>query len=89
MFITDNRAVDFNGLSILALDRNKSRSYVLPFNVSPGRYSMAVYDIEHNGTLLSGVVFPAFIDELFLHENSQGKISVCACNNHHHHVSSC
>ena len=44
----------------VALNREDSDHYTLPFSLPAGRYRVSVYDIEHNGTVLSGVVYPAY-----------------------------
>ena len=49
-----------NTWASLALNREDSRHYTLPFSLPAGRYRVSVYDIEHNGTVLSGVVYPAY-----------------------------
>ena len=57
--------VDFRRSFLLALDRNTSHNYTLPFDLYPGHYRVYVYDIEHDGTLNNGVGYPAVIEELF------------------------
>lgn len=77
IFITDIGAVDLKRSDFLAFDRNISHNHTLPFNLSPRRYSVIVYDIEANGTLLSGIGYPAVIDELLILENSHGTRCMC------------
>ena len=72
VFITEDGAVDFNRSVLLALDRNTSHNHTLPFNLSPGNYNVIAYDIEDNGTLFSGVGYPAVINKPLI-LNSQGK----------------
>ena len=57
--------VDFSRSFLLALDRNTSHNYTLPFDLYPGHYRVYVYDIEHDGMLLNGVGYPAVTGELF------------------------
>ncbi len=52
------------GFSFLALSRTVSLSYALPFELPPGQYGVLVYDIESDGTLFSGVGYPAVNREL-------------------------
>ncbi len=62
--------VNFTRSVTLALDRNTSLDYVLPFELFPGRrYRMFVYDIEQDGTLRNGVGYPAITEEM---QNSRG-----------------
>ena len=56
--------VDFSRSFLLALDRNTSHNYTLPFDLYPGHYRVYVYDIEHDGTLLNGVGYPAVTEDL-------------------------
>ena len=49
--------------ALVALNREASDHYTLPFHLPAGRYRVSVYDIEHNGTVLSGVVYPATVNE--------------------------
>ena len=56
VFITDEEEVDF---VILAIDRETSRDYTLPFSLFSREYRVYVYDIEQDGTLPSGVSYPA------------------------------
>ena len=64
MFIDVNGNVDFTRSVLLALDRNTSLNYTLPFNLYPGQYRVFVYDIESDGTLSNGVGYPAIMSEL-------------------------
>jgi pyruvate-formate lyase len=60
ILITNSGNVDFNKSPLLlALDRNTSLRYALPFDLYPGRYNVYVHDIEPSGTLCSGVAYPA------------------------------
>ena len=66
VFIDDNGDVDFTRSVLLALDRNSSLHYTLPFNLYPGQYRLFVYDIESDGTLSNGVGYPAVTDDYFI-----------------------
>ena len=68
-FITDSGDVDFNRSVLLALDRNASRNYTLPFGLHTGRYVTHVYDIDHDGTLLG---YPAASDDLIISGTNEG-----------------
>ena len=63
VFLTDEEEVDLTRSVLLALDVETSRDYTLPFSLSPGGYRVFVYDIEQDGTLSSGVNYPAVADE--------------------------
>ena len=64
VFMTENEEVDFTRSDLLALDRETSRDYTLPFSLSPGGYRVFVYDIEQDGTLPSGLSYPAVRSEI-------------------------
>ena len=68
VFVTDGGAVDSARSVLLALDRETSRDYTLPFSLSPGGYRVFVYDIGQDGTLPIGVSYPAVTNK----HNSQG-----------------
>ena len=74
MFVTDGGAVDFARSVFLALDRETSRDFTLPFYLSPGGYRVFVYDIKQDGTLSSGVGYPAVRSELITTGNG---LSIC------------
>ena len=59
LFIDDSGALNFERSTILALDKNRSLRYDLPFGLYPGRYRISFYDIEEDGTLCDGVSYPA------------------------------
>ena len=44
----------------MALNREASDHYTLPFRLPAEDYNVSVYDIEHNGTVFSGVAYPAY-----------------------------
>ncbi len=64
------------GFFFLALNRTASLSYTLPFELPPGQYGVLVYDIESDGTLVSGVGYPAVNRELVTSGTTQGTILV-------------
>ena len=64
--------VDFTKTLVLAVDRETSRNFTLPFSLPPGEYGIFVYDIELDGTLLSGVGYPAASSELTIDGSNQG-----------------
>ena len=70
VFIDDNGDVDFTRSVFLALDRNTSLHYTLPFNLYPGQYRVFVYDIESDGTLSNGVGYPAVTGGYFFNTTS-------------------
>lgn len=72
VFIDDTNSVNFTRSALLALDRKKSSNYVLPISLFPGKYSVLVFDIERNGTLSSGVSYPADTDVFLASEEGRG-----------------
>ena len=74
LVFTDEEEVEFTRSVLLALDRETSRDYTLPFSLYPGGYRVFVYDIEHDGTLLSGVSYPAVRSELTIDGSNRGTI---------------
>ena len=79
VFITDSGDVDFSRSFFLALDRNTSHNYTLPFDLYPGHYRVHVYDIERDGTLHNGVGYPAVTEELFTNFTNNGNDSATMC----------
>ena len=73
VFLTEDGGVDFNRSVLLALDRSTSLNYTLPFNLHPGHYRVYVYDIEQDGTLSNGVLYPAVRNDLEITGNGLGK----------------
>ncbi len=69
VFMNDCETV---GFSFLALNRTASLSYTLPFELPPGQYGVFVYDIESDGTLVSGVGYPAVNREMVTSGTTQG-----------------
>ena len=66
----DSESIDL----IIPLNRSVSSNYTLSFTLYPGQYRVVVYDIEQDGTMHSGVGYPAVTEELFIHnESSQGR----------------
>ena len=68
-----NGAMDSTRAVHLALDKIDSRSYEIPFSLRGERIAMFVYDIESDGTLTSGVGFPAVHKEVAITGSTQGK----------------
>ena len=56
---SDGDTLDFSRSAILALDRNTPAKYSVPIDLFPGQYRILAYDIENDGTLNNGVVYPA------------------------------
>ena len=72
VFYNASRVDDTTKANYLALDRNASLNYTLPFNLSARRYS--VFDIESDGTLASGVGYPAVSREIVTNTDFQGRM---------------
>ena len=72
LVFVDCGIVNFNKTAFLALSRNSSLQYTLPFQLHPGQYGMFLYDIESDGTLASGVGYPAVNVELVVQETRHG-----------------
>ena len=62
-FMDNSGEVNFTRSVLLALDRDTSRDYTLPFSLSPGGYRAFVYDIEQDGTLPSGVGYTLLLGD--------------------------
>lgn len=66
-------AFNDGGKLIMALDKNDSQNYLLSSVLSTGWYSMSVYDIEQDKTLLnSAVSYPADTSVFNIIGNGQG-----------------
>ena len=78
VFITDSGDVDFSRSFLLALDRNASHNYTLPFDLHPGQYQVYIYDIEYNGTLHNGLGYPAVTEEHYIGQNTCQSKELCA-----------
>lgn len=59
LFIDDNGVIDFTKSAYLSLQRNDSQNYLLPFSQSPEFYAISAYDLEEDGLLTAGEVYPA------------------------------
>ena len=70
IFSAGNESVDFSRSFLLAIDRNTSLNYTLPFDLHPGYYKVYVYDIECDGTLANGVGYPAATSELTIEDRN-------------------
>ena len=57
--------------ALVALNREASDHYTLPFRLPAGDYRVFVYDIEPNGTILSGVAYPAYTVDRFTASGAQ------------------
>ena len=67
----DGADVNLTKSIIVAISNNNSQGYILPFRLFQGECKVFVYDIEEDGTLLSGVSYPAVIDQrVFSGDNS-------------------
>ncbi len=75
MPLDDSGAADLTRAVYLALNSSTSRNHTLPFSLSDGRIAVFVYDIESDGTLVSGVGYPAVNRELVRNDTSQGTIN--------------
>ena len=78
VFIADEEEVDYTRSILLALDRETSRDFTLPPDVSPGGCRFFVYDIKQDGTLPSDVNYPAVSRDLIVpvSENSRHGIKI-------------
>ena len=74
MFI-DGTDANLTKSVIVAISHNNSQEYVLPFCLFQGEYRVFVYGIEEDGTLLSGVSYPA-VDKQLISGNNSGKVLV-------------
>ena len=74
-----NRQVDFSRSAYLPLDKNL-RDYTLPSQLPPESYIISSYDIEENGTLQNGVVYPAVGNTFFINEIVQSLYKHCYYN---------
>ena len=64
MFETDDENINFEKSVILPVKSNITREYILPIQLFHGWYRVFFHDIEQSGTLLSGVGYPAFSQQL-------------------------
>ena len=69
-----NMSIDYEIVDsfFLALSRNSSLDYTLPLQLKQGHYQVFVYDIGSDGTLASGVGYPAVNREIIINESTQG-----------------
>ena len=74
----DSGAMDLTGTVYLALDRSTSHNHTLLYSLNRGGYRVLAYDIENDGTLASGVGYPAVSRELVISNITQG---VCITSN--------
>ena len=59
-------------ITFLALNETASLDYTLPFELPPGQHRVLAYDIESDGTLASGVGYPAVNRKLVTGVTTQG-----------------
>lgn len=69
----NNGSVSFTQSIFLALNRS---IHPLPFELLPGHYRVFAFNIESDGTLTSGVGYPAVSREIFARDNVQGTQSL-------------
>ena len=68
----DSGGIDFSKSAYVALDRNASLLYTLPFMLYPGHFIIFAYDIEEDGTLFNGVGYPAHT-QFHIEQNNEGQ----------------
>ena len=73
--VTDEGNIDLTKTVFTTISRNTSTANMLPYSLSPGRYNVFVYDIELDGTLSSGVGYPAVTYELLLNQSTSGELT--------------
>lgn len=61
---------DLENAKYLALDKNASHNFTLPFSLSAGRTIILLYIIERDGKLASGVNYPVVMTELAAERNT-------------------
>ena len=69
--VNDSGEINITSSVLLTLERNNSTA-MSSFNLYPGQYQVFVYDIEQDGTLSSGVGYPAVTDQLLVSGNRNG-----------------
>ena len=85
MFYDASGTVDLTRALYLALERNTLHNYTIPFSLNGGRMAVFVYDIESDGTLASGVGYPAVNTKLIESSITQGmyiRITTALCVHH-------
>ena len=65
--------VDLARSEYLILDRNSSFHYTLPFELTAGKYRVNAYDIEMDGTLAIGTIYPAAQNEITPESKTAGE----------------
>ena len=66
--INESGEINITSSVLLTLERINSTA-MTSFNLYPGQYQVFVYDIEQDGTLFSGVGYPAVTDQLLVSGN--------------------
>ena len=69
--VNDSAEINITSSVLLTLERFNSTA-MTSFNLYPGQYQVLVYDIEQDGTLSSGVGYPAITDQLLVSGNRNG-----------------
>lgn len=70
----DDGFVDFTKQILITIEKDDlSQNHTLSFGLSAGQYKAFVYDIELDGTLFSGVGYPAVTEE-FLTTGIEGTV---------------
>ena len=69
--VNDSGEINITSSVLLTLERINSTA-ITSFNLYPGQYQVFVYDIEQDGTLSSGVGYPAVTDQLLVSGNRNG-----------------
>ena len=69
--VNDCGEINITSYVLLTLERINSTA-ITSFNLYPGQYQVFVYDIEQDGTLSSGVGYPATTDQLLVSGNRNG-----------------
>ena len=69
--VNESGEINITSSVLLMLERINSTA-MASFNLYPGQYQVLVYDIEQDGTLSSGVGYPAITDQLLVSGNRNG-----------------
>ena len=69
--VNESGEINITSSVLLTLERINSTA-MTSFNLYSGQYQVLVYDIEQDGTLSSGVGYPAITDQLLVSGNRNG-----------------
>ena len=69
--VNDSGEINITSSVLLTLERINSTA-ITSFSLYPGQYQVFVYDIEQDGTLSSGIGYPAITDQLLVSGNRNG-----------------